>query len=135
MTRQVAVDDVTVSREDVLRTRVTLAGLQARQEQLRDSVNRSGLTATLDRLDYLIAQRTPDETLTWVRHWRAMGVTRPEPTPDTYSRPESLSVPYKPAQRRRKKTEPVIPRDRQLEIALAVMATREARQGGKQEAA
>ena len=133
--RAVAGDDVTVSREDVLRTRVTLAGMQARQERLRDSVNRSGLSSTADRLDFLIAQRSPDEALAWNRSWRALGVSRPEPTVEVFARPESLSVPYTPRTQRRKKSDPVIPRDRQLEIALAVMAARDARVGGKQEAA
>lgn len=36
---------------------------------------------------------------------------------------------------RRKKPAPVIPRDRQLEIALAVMAAKEAREGGMEKAA
>lgn len=127
--------EVAVSRAELLRTRVTLAGLQARQERLRNAVNRSGLSSTADRLDFLIAQRSPDEALAWKRSWRALGIVRPEPSTATYARPESLSVPYAPRTPRRKKSEPVIPRDRQLEIALAVMAAREAREGGKQEAA
>ena len=135
MTRQSVCEDVAVSREDVLRTRVTLAGLQARQEQLRAAVNRSGLSSTVDRLDFLIAQRSPDEALAWNRSWRALGVSRPEPSVAVFARPESLSVPYTPRTPRRKKSDPVIPRDRQLEIALAVMASKEARVGGKQEAA
>ena len=51
--------ELVVSREDVLRTRVTLAGLQARQDALRDGVNRSGLTSVADRLDWLMSQRSP----------------------------------------------------------------------------
>lgn len=127
--------EVAISRAEVLRTRVTLAGLQARQDRLRDGLTRFGLTSTADRLDFLIAQRSPDEALAWTRHWRALGVTRPEPTGEVFSRPESLSVPSTPRRRRRNRVAPVIAPDRQLEIALAVMAAKEARQGGEQVAA
>lgn len=127
--------EVAISREDILRTRVTLAGMQARQDRLRDSVNRSGLTSTADRLDFLIAQRSPDEALAWTRHWRALGVNRPEPTAEVFARPESLSVPSTPRRRRRKRVAPVIAPDRQLEIALAVLAAQEAREGGMEKAA
>jgi len=127
--------EVGVSRAEVLRTRVTLAGLQARQDRLRDALTRSGLTSTSDRLDFLIAQRSPDEALAWTRRWRALGVTRPEPASEVFARPESLSVPSVPRRRRRKRGAPVIAPDRQLEIALAAMATQEARKGGMEKAA
>lgn len=131
MTRQVVVDEVIVSREDLLRTRVTLAGLQARQEQLRAGVNRSGLTSIVDRLDWLHAQKSPDEVLAWRRRWRALGVVDEVEPVEVFPRPQSLSV----RKKRRKKSDPVIPRDRQLEIALAVLAAKEARQGGSEKAA
>ena len=127
--------EVAVSRADVLRTRVTLAGLQARQDRLRDGLNRSGLTSTADRLDWLVSQRSPDEVLAWRRHWRSLGVSNPEPTGEVFARPESLSVPHAPRRVHRKKPEPVIARDRQLEIALAVMAVKKAREGGIEKAA
>lgn len=127
--------EVAVSRAEVLRTRVTLAGLQARQDRLRDALNRSGLTSTADRLDLLIANRSPDETLAWSRRWRALGVDQPEPSAEVFARPESLSVPKVARRTRRRKPEPVIPKSRQLEIALAVMASKEARVGGTEKAA
>lgn len=127
--------EVTVSRAEVLRTRVTLARLQGRQERLRAALNDSGLTSTADRLDFLIAQRISDEVLAWNRHWRALGVTKPEPSVEVFARPESLSVPKAPRRIHRKKPAPVISRARQLEIALAVMAAKEAREGGRQVAA
>ena len=71
---------ISVSRVDVLRTQVTLAGLQAQQDRLRDGLNRSGLTSTADRLDWLMGQRTPDEVLAWNRRWNVLGVACPEPT-------------------------------------------------------
>ncbi len=130
-----AVDEVAVEKADVLRTRVTLAGMQARQDRIRDSLNRSGLASTVDRLDFLIAQRSADEVLAWNRHWTGLGVVRPAPQPEVFARPVSLSVPssYKP--KRRKRSIPVIAPDRQLEIALAVMAAKEAREGGTERAA
>ncbi len=127
--------ELVVSREDVLRTRVTLAGLQARQDALRDGVNRSGLTSVADRLDWLMSQRSPDEVLAWNRRWRDLGVVRAEPTSESFSRPKSLSVPKTVRPQRRKKSEPVIPKSRQLEIALAVLAATDARKGGTEVAA
>lgn len=131
MSEHLPVDEVIVSRAEVIRTRVTLARLQGRQEQLRAGLNRSGLTSIADRLDWLHAQKSPDEALAWRRRWRDLGVAE-EPAPvEVFARPKSLSV----RKSRRKKPAPVIPRDRQLEIALAVMAAKEAREGGTEKAA
>jgi hypothetical protein len=130
MSEHLPVDEVTVSRADVLRTRVTLARLQGRQERLRDGLNRSGLTSIADRLDWLHAQKSPDEALAWRRKWRDLGLAEAHEPVEAFARPESLSVP-----KRRKKPAPVIPRARQLEIALAVMAAKEAREGGMEKAA
>lgn len=126
--------EVTVSRVDVLRTRVTLAGLQGRQDRLRDGLTRSRLTSTADRLDWLMAQRTRDEVLAWNRRWNALGVECPEPTDGAFARPRSLSVPVR-RKRRRKPLPPVVGLERQMEIMLAVIAKREAREGGMREAA
>jgi hypothetical protein len=127
-------DEVIVSREDMIRTRVTLAGLQGRQERLRDGLNRSGLTSIADRLDWLHAQKSPDEVLAWRRKWRALGLTDVHEPVEPFVRPESLSVP-KVSRSRRRKSAPVIPRARQLEIALAVMAAKKAREGKERNAA
>lgn len=137
MSEHLPVDEVTVSRVDVLRTRVTLAGLQARQDRLRDAVNRSALTSTADRLDFLIAQRSPDETLAWTRRWRALGVKHPQPTQSVFARPVSLSVPKvkRSSGRKSRPVPPAVSEARQLEIAMRVLAAKEARQGRKQDAA
>jgi hypothetical protein len=127
--------ELVVTREDVLRTRVTLAGLQARQDAIRAGLNRSGIDGTADRLDWLFSQRSPDEVLAWTRRWRDLGVARPEPIAESFARPRSLSVPRAVRTPRRKKSEPVIPKSRQLEIAMAALATREARKGGTEDAA
>lgn len=127
--------EVVVSRAEVLRTRVALARMQARQDAIRSGLNRSGLESTADRLDWLMSQRTPDEVLAWNRRWRDLGVARPEPAAESFSRPKSLSVPKAVRRPRRKKSEPVIPKARQLEIALAALAARDARKGGTEDAA
>lgn len=124
-----------VTRAEVLRTRVTLARLQARQDGIRAGLNRSGLTSTADRLDWLMSQRSADEVLAWNRRWHALGITHPEPAAESFSRPRSLSVPKEPRRPRRRKSEPVIPERRQLEIAMAVLAAQEAREGRTESAA
>lgn len=117
-------DEIEVTREDLLRTRVVLAQLAGEQERLGAALNATGLTDFADRADWLIAHRTPDQQLAWRRHWRRLGLTDPEPRPERFDRPASLAV-SKRAPRRRK-LPPVIPEDRQLEIALRSLAKREA---------
>ena len=112
------------TRADVLRTRVVLAQLAGEQERLSAELNTTGLTDFADRADWLIAHRTPDEQLAWRRHWRRLGFSDPEPRRERFPRSSSLAVPVAP--KRRRKPVPVIPVDRQLEIALQVLADQEA---------
>ena len=117
-------NDVLITREDLLRTRVVLAQLAGEQERLSAELNTTGLTDFADRADWLIAHRTPDEQLAWRRHWRRLGFSDPEPRRERFPRSSSLAVPVAP--KRRRKPVPVIPVDRQLEIALQVLAEQEA---------
>ena len=117
-------NDVLITREDLLRTRVVLAQLAGEQERLSAELNTTGLTDFADRADWLIAHRTPDEQLAWRRHWRRLGFSDPEPRRERFPRSSSLAVPVAP--KRRRKPAPVIPVDRQLEIALQVLAEQEA---------
>ncbi len=102
----------------LVRTRALLADLAARQERLGAELEATGLTSFTDRADWLIAHRTADEQLAWRLHWLSLGITDPEPQSEQFARPASLEV-----ARRRRTARDVIPRDRQLDIALNVYDT------------
>ena len=116
-------NEVQVTREDMLRTRVVLAELAGEQERLSAALNTTGLTDFADRADWLITHRTTDEQRVWRRHWRRLGVSDPEPRRERFQR-SSLAVTVVP--KRRRKPAPVIPVNRQLEIAMNALAKREA---------
>jgi len=99
---------------DLERTRAVLAELAERQERLADELEATGRTGFIERADWLIDHRTPDEKLAWSRRWRRLSVRDPEPHPERFIRPRSLSVP--------KVHRPVValPVDRALAIALRV---------------
>lgn len=78
---------------DIRRTKRVLAELAERQERLGRELEATGLTGFIERSEWLIAHRTPDEQLAWDR---AHAV--PEP--------------------KRRRPVQVLPRDRQLELAL-----------------
>jgi len=108
---------------DLIRTRVTLARMQGDQERLHAQLEATGLTDFAERADWFMDHWTPDEQLAWRRHWKALGLHDPEPRQPRFVR-GSLAVVVK--RKHRKKPPPVIPRDRQLEIALAVLAAQDA---------
>lgn len=72
-------NEVQVTREDLLRTRVVLAELQMEQERLGAELESTGLTDFADRADWLMAHQSPDRKLAWRRHWQRLGISDPEP--------------------------------------------------------
>lgn len=60
---------IPVTADDLQRTRDLLAERAARQERLGRELDATGIRSFVDRADWLIAQRTPDEQLAWDRLW------------------------------------------------------------------
>ncbi len=114
-------NEVQVTEIDLTHTRVVLAQLQGEQERLSADLEATGLKGFADRADWLIAHRAPEEQVAWRRRWRRLGVSDPEPRRERIPRPASLAAP-----KRRRKASPVIPVDRQLEIAMNALAKQEA---------
>jgi hypothetical protein len=54
---------------DLQNTRATLEGLQRDQDRLRAELELTGLTSFVDRSEWLLAHRTPDEKLADARRW------------------------------------------------------------------
>ncbi len=106
---------------DLLRTRVLLEALQGDQERLHAALVESGVTGFADQADWLIAHRSTDRKLAWKRHWNRLGipVADIEPRPERYIHDGRRAVP-KPAKVHRP-VAPIIPPDRQLQIALGVL--------------
>ena len=69
--------DAPANSIDLVRTRVTLAHLQANQERLHARLEATGLTSFVDRSEWLAANRTPDEALAERRKWARLGVSDP----------------------------------------------------------
>ncbi|MCU1441107.1 MAG: hypothetical protein JWP85_2104 [Rhodoglobus sp.] len=61
-----------VTAEDLERTRQVLAELAQRQEELGAQLDDTGLVAFVDRADWLLAHRTPDERLAAERRWERL---------------------------------------------------------------
>lgn len=104
--------DFTITREDILRTRVTLAELAGEQERLAAALEETGITSFVDRADWLVSHWSADRQLAWRRYWRALGVVDPEPRSEHFDRGASLAVPKPRPKRRRHKFTPT-----QLRIA------------------
>ena len=115
-------NEVQVSREDMLRTRVVLAQLAGEQERLSAALNTTGLTDFADRADWLIAHRTTDEQRAWRRHWRRLGVSDPEPRRERFQR-SSLAV----VRKRRRKPALDDFTARMMQVGLRVLEAREAK--------
>jgi hypothetical protein len=112
--------DASATAEDLARTRKVLAERAAEQEQLGRDLAATGLAGFVERSEWLIAHRSPLDRLAWDLKWARLG----------------LPAPYLPAQlqlrsHRGGKRAPVIPHDRQLQIAIESANRRAAHQTRK----
>ena len=108
-----------VTETDMIRTRVMLAQLAGEQERLTGELAETSLVSHVDRADWLMSRRTPDERLAWRRLWRRRGLVDPEPVFEQFHRTASLALP-KPKRKRMKFTEA------QLRIAAEWAARKDA---------
>jgi hypothetical protein len=58
-----------LTRADVANTRTLLAVRAARQDALGEELEALGLTEFVERSEWLITHRAPDEVLAWKRKW------------------------------------------------------------------